>query len=290
VKNSDLVQRVLEINTGKKNLYWSEVCPEFSLLWLSFIGRVSWPQGYWVHHLSTAYLDIQVVDEGKLVLTRDGRQTVISAPALVVIPPGEHKLAADLSCICRKRYLGVQGTVMVNNMAALNLDKVQIIRDFRNDEFDRLFNELHQMADEKNPENVHLYSSRIYQLLLLLSHQTETAPIPAELTWAVGFIKKNFANINSLHDVCLFCNCPKSTLIWQFKRHLNTTPMQYLTEVRMNHAAKQLRNTLMPIKEIAEKCGYSDQLYFSSAFKKHFHCSPRTYRKAAGVPESEKIE
>ena len=44
------------------------------------------------------------------------------------------------------------------------------------------------------------------------------------------------------------------------------------------------------VKEIAEKCGYSDQLYFSSAFKKHFHCSPRAYRKAAGMPDPEKIE
>lgn len=290
MKNQDRVQQVLEINK-ENTLLWHSVCGvERSLLWLRFIGSVSWPNGYWVHHPLTSYLDVQMLDEGRLILTRDGHETVIAGPALVIIPPGEHKLAADTAGVCRKRHLGIQGTVVVNNLAKLNLDKVHILPGFQNPEFDKLFNTLRQMMREKNPETVSKFSVLAYEMLLLLSHCTEQQPFPEELMWAVHFIRREFASIVSLADICLYCNRAKSTLQGLFKHYMNTTPIQYLTEVRMNHAAKQLRNTLMPIKEIAEKCGYSDQLYFSSAFKKHFHCSPRAYRKAAGMPDPEKIE
>ncbi len=278
MKNSDQWQRILEINR-KGTFYWSANCPEFSLLWLAFIGSVTWPPGYWVYHARTTYLDIQAVDEGRLVLTKGRQRTVITGPALVIIPPGEHKLSADISGSCRKRYLGIKGTVMMNNLDALNFDKVQIIRDFRGDEFDRLFRELHRMTEEKNPENIQSYSTKIYRMLLLLSHWTELCPYPEELSLAIRFIRKDFVNINSLEDICRFCNARKSTLEWQFKRYLDTTPIRYLIRTRMDFAAEQLKRTGDPIKEISERCGFSDQLYFSAVFKKYFNCSPRDYRR-----------
>ena len=290
VRNQDRVQQVLEINK-ENTLLWNSVSSvERSLLWLRFIGSVSWPNGYWVHHPLTSYLDVQMLDEGRMILTRDGHETVITGPTLVIIPPGEHKLAADITGVCRKRHLGIQGAIVINNLAKMNLDKVHILPGFQNQAFDELFNSLLQMMREKNSEKISDVSVLAYEMLLLLSHCTEQQPFPEELAWAVHFIHRDFASIGSLADICLYCNRAKSTLQGLFKHYMNTTPMQYLTEVRMNHAAKQLRNTLMSIKEIAEICGYSDQLYFSSAFKKHFHCSPRAYRKAAGVSEPEKTE
>lgn len=280
MKSLDQVQKILEINTGKNTVRWSSVSgAERALLWLDFIGKVSWPNGYWVHHPLTSYLDVQMLDEGRLILTRDGHETVIQGPALVIIPPGEHKLAADTTGVCRKRHLGLQGTVINNNLANLNLDKVQIIPGFRSEKFDSLFNSLLWIMQEKDPEKIPVCSTMIYELLLFLSHCTECELFPDELRWAVNFINREFGRINSLEDICLHCNKPKSSLQWQFKHFMNTTPIRYLTEVRMKHAAKLLKSTTAPIKEISEKCGYSDQLYFSSAFKKYFHCSPRAYRK-----------
>ena len=280
MKKIDQVKEILEINTGKNTVIWHpEKQAEFSLLWPAFIGSVSWPCGYWVYHPLTTYLDVQMVDEGRLILDRDGHETVITGPALVIIPPGEHKLAAGSSGVCRKRYLGIQGAVMNNNLAALHLNKVLIIPNFHSEKFEKIYRELLRIMQEKDLSQVAECSSLVYQLLLFLSHCAEGNTFPDELDWAMIFIRREFARINSLEDICLHCNKPKSTLQWQFRRYLNTTPIQYLTEVRMNCAAKLLKTTTAPVKEISEKCGYSDQLYFSSAFKKYFHCSPRSYRK-----------
>ena len=67
---------------------------------------------------------------------------------------------------------------------------------------------------------------------------------------------------------------------------MNSSPIRYLTENRMKYAVKLLENTSLSIKEVAQKSGYDDQLYFSNIFRIHYGRSPRAYRKlAAFTPE-----
>lgn len=51
-----------------------------------------------------------------------------------------------------------------------------------------------------------------------------------------------------------------------------------LTEKRMTAAYDMLICTSMKVLEIAEKCGYSDQHYFSYCFKKYYGASPAKVR------------
>lgn len=65
-----------------------------------------------------------------------------------------------------------------------------------------------------------------------------------------------------------------------FKKEIGMSPLEYLTNLRMNSAEKLL--TAMwtndySVTEIALMCGYEDPLYFSRVFKKHFGCSPTNY-------------
>jgi two-component system response regulator YesN len=62
-----------------------------------------------------------------------------------------------------------------------------------------------------------------------------------------------------------------------FLKEVGTTPLQYLTEKRINHAKQLLETryeTSTTIKEIADKAGFNDQYYFSRAFKKVTGKSP----------------
>ena len=65
-----------------------------------------------------------------------------------------------------------------------------------------------------------------------------------------------------------------------FKKEVGLTPLEYLTRLRMKKAETVL--TAMwtrdySVAEIAELCGYSDALYFSRVFKKHYGCSPTAF-------------
>ena len=154
-----------------------------------------------------------------------------------------------------------------------------MLNDFRNAEFDTLFAALRQMIEEKNPEHIREYNGKIYQMLLLLSHCAVQHPYPEELQRAVSFISLFLSKQIDLNLICSAAHCGRSTLQWQFKHYMDSSPIRYLTESRMKYALKLLENTQLPVKEIAQKCGYSDQLYFSNTFRSHYGKSPREYRK-----------
>ncbi len=64
-----------------------------------------------------------------------------------------------------------------------------------------------------------------------------------------------------------------------FKHEIGMTPRQFLTETRLNNAAKMLgsHGANLNISEIARQCGYNDPLYFSKLFKRKFGVSPKNY-------------
>lgn len=65
-----------------------------------------------------------------------------------------------------------------------------------------------------------------------------------------------------------------------FKKEVGSSPLEYLTKLRMQAAEKLLTamwSNEYSISEVAQMCGYEDPLYFSRVFKKHFGCSPTNY-------------
>ncbi len=69
----------------------------------------------------------------------------------------------------------------------------------------------------------------------------------------------------------------------QFKKITGKTPIEFLTNVRIHHACYLInvyRNSLTLI-EVAEKCGFTDYVYFSKRFKQITGVSPRKYLESA---------
>ena len=67
----------------------------------------------------------------------------------------------------------------------------------------------------------------------------------------------------------------------QFKAFTGKTPVGFLTETRINHACYLIdiyKDSLL-LTEIAEKCGYTDYIYFSRKFKQVTGISPKNYMK-----------
>jgi len=260
-------------------LQWFPTMPEMSFLWLAYIGKSNWVKGFWVHHLKTSYLDFEMVTEGEMTVHCNGQRYLIPEGTAVLIPPGESKLSTRCPHGCRKLFLGISGLILNNNLTGMNLDKVCVLKDFRNTEFDTLFASLWAMTEEKSLNGIREYSAKIYQMLLLLSHCAVQQPYPKELQMAVSFVSQHLSKKLDLTDICNAAHCGRSTLQWQFKHCMNSSPIRYLMDARMRFSLKLLENTSLSIKEIAQKCGYGDQLYFSSSFRNHYGCSPREYRK-----------
>ncbi|MBE7038179.1 MAG: helix-turn-helix domain-containing protein [Ruminococcaceae bacterium] len=63
----------------------------------------------------------------------------------------------------------------------------------------------------------------------------------------------------------------------KFKEEYGISPLEYLTEKRMEKAAALLETNYFSVKEIAKRCGFENEKYFSTVFKKHFGVSPSKF-------------
>lgn len=67
--------------------------------------------------------------------------------------------------------------------------------------------------------------------------------------------------------------------IRRFKQSTGITPSEYLSKIRLERAKNFLTQTDMAIKDIAPRCGYENEYYFSNVFKKFTGMTPTEFRK-----------
>ncbi len=80
-----------------------------------------------------------------------------------------------------------------------------------------------------------------------------------------------------------------STYIRQiFKQKTGERIMEYVIRKRMERAGRLLMETDMKIQKITEMCGYSNQRYFASSFKKYYDCTPTDFKKMVNKDQTGK--
>jgi two-component system response regulator YesN len=95
---------------------------------------------------------------------------------------------------------------------------------------------------------------------------------------AKAYMTENFHKDVTVEDIAASAHLSKFHFGRIFKQITQLTPHQYLTGLRLKHAAQLLRNSKAQIKEIGYSSGYNNAEYFSSAFKKKYRVSPVEFR------------
>lgn len=96
---------------------------------------------------------------------------------------------------------------------------------------------------------------------------------------AVNAVEKNLGNFE--FDVAALANelnMSKATLSRKLKNVTGQSPAEFVREIRMQHAARLLKDPSMSIAETADAVGYNDQRHFASLFKSKFGKTPSQYR------------
>ena len=95
---------------------------------------------------------------------------------------------------------------------------------------------------------------------------------------AINFINSNYMNNITVNEIAEHVNLSRSYLYKMFIKNLKISPQKYLINLRMYKATLLLKNTNLPIGEVANNVGYSDSLLFSKTFSRYFSMSPLNYR------------
>ena len=96
---------------------------------------------------------------------------------------------------------------------------------------------------------------------------------------ALTFIEQNFQRDISIEQIAAVCGLNRSYFAKVFRDAVGESPQAYLLHYRMARAAQLLKETRLPIGEIAAQVNYPNQLHFSRAFKNVHGVSPREYRQ-----------
>jgi len=71
----------------------------------------------------------------------------------------------------------------------------------------------------------------------------------------------------------------RSLLSRQFRESVGLSPKKYLTSLRIHRAMSLLKETDLPIRDIARRTGFADANYFSRAFRRSTGLSPERFRR-----------
>ncbi|MBD8491322.1 helix-turn-helix domain-containing protein [Echinicola sp. CAU 1574] len=119
--------------------------------------------------------------------------------------------------------------------------------------------------------------------LTALSHiNFEPGSLPQDTTkvnMVINFIMENFSQDISLADAAGVANLSINAFCRYFKQHTRKTFSQFLNEIRIGHACKQLIEEEFSVKEIAFDSGYFNISYFNRQFKQITGYTPSDYVK-----------
>lgn len=104
----------------------------------------------------------------------------------------------------------------------------------------------------------------------------EWEPLVQEL---VDYIEEHAREAPSLREISAHVGYSPCYCSEQFHRFAGMTIREYMLRRRLSIAAVELRDTGVPIIDIALGCGFSDQSTFTRAFRYAFGCAPMEYRR-----------
>ena len=99
-----------------------------------------------------------------------------------------------------------------------------------------------------------------------------------EVGGAMDFIIRNRARNFTVNDVAAEVGISRRNLEVKFRRSTGRTILAEIQRIRLEHAKRMLRDTEIPIPQIAAASGYNSASYLTQVFRKEVGITPAKYR------------
>lgn len=140
------------------------------------------------------------------------------------------------------------------------------------------------MKKEKEISNISVEEqclSSLHPLLNMLtkksSPQINGALSAKHLKWVVEYCHANLGQKISLNQLSDITDLNRYQFLRRFEKSVGLTPHKWLTQLRLEHACRQLRTSDRSIVDIATGVGFYDQSHFNRAFKNLYGVAPSSY-------------
>jgi AraC-like DNA-binding protein len=248
-----------------------------------------------------ADFDLYVGVSGFATVRMLGQSIDLVAGSLILIPPGvkihmrtDHREPSDMVFVHFDVLVDGEpirlATSMVDekqmSLTLPNCAPIALVGEYDDRDFGR---ELIDCAQRVADDTARLRSMVMFMDVLSRLRMTYTragaAPESAPIDLAVRFMRYHLADAILLPDICKAAGVSPSTLARLFETRLSTSPVRYLTHLRMSHARDLLRGAELNVGEVGFACGYKSPALFSRVFKVEHGMTPTEYRERHfGVP------
>lgn len=106
------------------------------------------------------------------------------------------------------------------------------------------------------------------------------------LRTVIEYVENHYQEHISLQDACDLLGIGKEYFCRFFKKNMGISFLQYSNEVRLNHIYQGLEHTDIPVAELMEENGFTNQKLFNQSFKKLYGCTPSEVRRKTGTESS----
>ena len=97
----------------------------------------------------------------------------------------------------------------------------------------------------------------------------------------VEIVKKNFRNANLDVDmICQEMGMSRANFYKKLKTITDLSPAEMIRNIRLESAARLLKETKLTVSEVAVQMGFSSNSYFGSCFKALYGMSPKEFQNA----------
>jgi AraC-like DNA-binding protein/mannose-6-phosphate isomerase-like protein (cupin superfamily) len=251
---------------------------------LLFITFSKYEQDWSSSPHSHFFTEIFYVQSGEGYMQIEDSTVPLSPNTLVVINmQTQHTEVSSLSSPLTYYVIGVEGLHLSDDAPAYYHTPAYLADD---NPFLSIFTGIYREMKNCQTNYVAICQNYLDILILLLSRKTQTdfdiveqQKSSRECHKIKQYIEANYHDSITLDDLSNRCNLSKYYLSHKFSESYGTSPIAYLTQVRVNACKNLLRTTNHSIEEIADMTGFSSHSYLSYVFAKHCQMTPQQYRK-----------
>ena len=143
-----------------------------------------------------------------------------------------------------------------------------------------------EVRDKGLSSKEEMQKSAIHQVLGLLyslaagTKMEENKGEDHRLERAIRYMQRHLFDKVSLEMIASHIQLDPSYFVRLFKSRMNTTPMRYYANLRLEAARALVTSTNLSVKEIAAKLQFCSEFHFSKCFKESTGQSPSSYRRS----------
>jgi AraC-like DNA-binding protein len=248
-------------------------------------GREHCATDYAIHRATFPYYSIEFVAQGKGRLILAGRShDLLPGSVFSYGPDVPHDIATDPAAPLVKYFVdfaGSQAEAMLQRYGPAPGETGHV---FLPAEVQGIFDHLIENGLRGTRFSPDLCVTFLQALTLKIAESlvpAGAAQTPAFITYqrCRRYIQDHYRRLRSLEEIARRCHVDPAYLCRIFRRYDHQTPYQFLTRLKMNHAAERLQDPGLLVKQVAAELGFQDPFHFSRVFKRVLGLSPDSFRR-----------